>query len=86
MKTLTFFPTITSNIVSIGQYFKKQIHTFKSSEFSRSRSEFFFHKIYVPPMPPLNICDALRDLVPFVKYKKHQKYSWRSVTFSKVAG
>ena len=28
--------------------------------------------------------DALRDLVPFVQFKKREK--WRSATFSKVAG
>ena len=28
------------------------------------------------------ICDALRDLVPFVKFKKREKYPWRSITFS----
>ena len=28
------------------------------------------------------ICDALRDLVPFVQFKKREKYPWRSVTFS----
>ena len=33
-----------------------------------------------------SICDALRDLVPFVQFKKREKYPWRSVTFSKVAG
>ena len=27
-----------------------------------------------------DFCDALRDLVPFVKFKKHKKYSWRSVS------
>ena len=27
-------------------------------------------------------CDALRDLVPFVRFKKHEKHLWRSVTFS----
>ena len=32
------------------------------------------------------ICDALRDLVPFVRFKKHEKDPWRSVTFSKNAG
>ena len=32
------------------------------------------------------ICDALRDLVPFVRFKKREKHPWRSVTFSKVAG
>ena len=30
--------------------------------------------------------DALRDLVPFVQFKKREKHPWRSVTFSKVAG
>ena len=33
-----------------------------------------------------NICDVLRDLAPFVKFKKCEKQPWRSVTFSKVAG
>ena len=28
----------------------------------------------------------LRDLVLFVQLKKREKHSWRSVTFSKVAG
>ena len=31
-------------------------------------------------------CDALRNLVPFVQFKKREKHPWRSVTFSKVAG
>ena len=30
------------------------------------------------------MCDVLRDLVPFVQYKKHEKNPWKSVTFSKV--
>ena len=30
--------------------------------------------------------DVLRDLVPFVQFKKREKHPWRSVTFSKVAG
>ena len=29
-----------------------------------------------------NIKDALRDLVPFVKFRKREKYPWRSVNFS----
>ena len=33
-----------------------------------------------------NIDDVLRDLVPFVQLKKHEKHSWWSVTFNKVAG
>ena len=32
-----------------------------------------------------NKCDALRDLAPFTQFKKREKHSWRSVTFSKVA-
>ena len=32
------------------------------------------------------ICDALRDLVPSVQFKKRGKHQWRSVTFSKVGG
>ena len=31
------------------------------------------------------ICDALRDLVPFVQFKKREKHPWRSASFSKVA-
>ena len=30
------------------------------------------------------ICDALRDLVPFVQFKKREKHPCRSVNFSKV--
>ena len=37
-------------------------------------------------LQPSNICDVLRDLVPFVQFKKREKHPWRSVTFSKVAG
>ena len=29
--------------------------------------------------------DALRDLVPFVQFKKRKKHPWRSITFSKVS-
>ena len=31
------------------------------------------------------ICDALRDLVPFVKFQKREKHPWRSISFCKVA-
>ena len=30
------------------------------------------------------ICDALRDLVPFVQFKKREKHPLKSVTFSKI--
>ena len=33
-----------------------------------------------------NICDVLRDVVPFVQFKKREKHPWKSVTFSKVVG
>ena len=32
------------------------------------------------------ICDALRDLVPFVQFKRREKHPWKSVNFSKIAG
>ena len=32
------------------------------------------------------ICGALRDLVPFVQFRKRGKHPWRSVTFSKFPG
>ena len=32
------------------------------------------------------LCDVLRDLVPFVQFRKCEKRPWKSVTFSKVAG
>ena len=31
------------------------------------------------------ICDALRDLVPFVQFKKSEQHPWRSVTFSEAS-
>ena len=31
------------------------------------------------------VCDALRDLVANVKFKKREKHKWRSVTFSQPA-
>ena len=33
-----------------------------------------------------HIRDALRDLVPYVEFKKHGKHPWRSVTLGKVIG
>ena len=32
------------------------------------------------------ICNALRDFVPFVQFKKREEHPWRIVTFSKVSG
>ena len=36
-------------------------------------------------MFPLKSCDSLRDLVPFVQFKKREKHPWKTVTFRKVA-
>ena len=33
-----------------------------------------------------DICNALRNSVPFLQFKKREKHPWRSVTCSKVAG
>ena len=30
------------------------------------------------------ICGALRNLAPFVQFKKREKFPWRSVNFSKA--
>ena len=32
------------------------------------------------------ICDTLRNLVPFVQFKRREKHPWRTVNSSKVAG
>ena len=50
-----------------------------------SMMEFCFHESMKKDI--LNhICGALRDLEPFVQFKKREKQPWRSVNFSKVAG
>ena len=35
-------------------------------------------------LTPVYIYDALRDLLPFVHFKKREKHLWTSVIFSKV--
>ena len=32
----------------------------------------------------INICDVLRDLVPFVQFEKREKHPWGSITFSRL--
>ena len=32
-----------------------------------------------------SICDALCNLLLFIRYKKREKYPWKSDTFSKAA-
>ena len=41
---------------------------------------------YNPKGILMAMCDALRDLVPFVQFENREKHPWRSVNFSKVAG
>ena len=41
---------------------------------------------FLLPLNWFHICDALRDLEPFVHFKKREKNPWRSATFSKVVG
>ena len=45
-----------------------------------------FKKVLEPSFLITFICNALRDLVPFVQFKKREKHPWRSVTIRKAAG
>ena len=47
--------------------------------------QFIIRNLTEPLLICYSICDALRDLVPYVQFKKREKHSWRNVTFSKVA-
>ena len=44
-------------------------------------SESLFDTSYISNLKVLNKCGALRDLVPFVQFKKREKHPWRSVFF-----
>ena len=55
----------TTKLPSILSFPKKLLPTI--FQFSRIDSKFW--------------CDVLRDLVPFVQFKKREKHPWRSVTF-----
>ena len=48
----------------------------KSDKKRKARSKSYFHG--------KTLCDALRNLVLLVQFKKREKDPWRSVTFSKV--
>ena len=45
---------------------------------------FLFFSLTLRSFTHCHYCDALRDLVPFVQFKKRGKHQWRSVTFIKV--
>ena len=50
-----------------------------------SNCQFLFKPYYLTLDSFTSICDALRDFVPFIQFKKRKKHTWRSVAFSKVA-
>ena len=62
---------------SILQYLDGSESSAKS--YSPASAQDYFRQIY---HEALCCRDALRDLVPFVQFKKREKHPWRSVTFS----
>ena len=42
----------------------------------------FKRKVTIAKILQTNIWDALRNLVPFVQFKKHEKHPWKSLTFT----
>ena len=70
---------VTTNVLEMMKQYsleqKQVVHAFLWDIMFRDRRQILFL-----------ICDALRDLVAFVQFKKREKYPWRGVTFSKVVG
>ena len=60
----------------------EKIHNLKLETYNLGTS---FHK-NKPTIWWKNKGDALSNLVSVVQFKKRENYSWRSVTFNKVAG
>ena len=54
-------------------------HFAKITHFSRIIESAFFSELINFHSPEI-ICDTLRDLVPFVQFKRGEKRPWRSVT------
>ena len=54
--------------------------------FYRSGDDLFVRVCRIPVNSEYFQYDVLRNFVPFAKFKKREKHSWRSVTFSKNAG
>ena len=50
-----------------------------------STKVFFWLSYFLTRIPCYTICDALRDFVQFVQFKKREKHPWKSVNFSKIA-
>ena len=70
-----------NNSVLLLEYNLTQIRVYSSVLISRLKAVFQLAQI-----SELMICNALRNLVPFVQFKNREKYPQRSATFSKVAG
>ena len=63
------------------------------SDFNKKLFDVSLRKLYVEEQSTFDlgnkyqeICDILRDLVPFVQFKKREKHPWMSVTYSNAAG
>ena len=76
----TPFPRSTSGwlLLYVGYFVK----IFRATIFRNTAEQLLFNIVLVKSIK----CDALRDLVPFVQFKRREKHPWRSVNFSKVAG
>ena len=70
---LIFYNILQINFILFYQ-FKTFWNIFKEAE-----------HLFVVSIAVQSIWDALRDLVPFVQFKKREKHPWRCVVFSKVA-
>ena len=66
----------TSLVKPTNLFLRRNYHNFFLFVYYRLR----FH------INELQICSALRELVPFVQFKKREKHPWKSVNFSKIAG
>ena len=72
-------------------WFQDRDPCINSEAAKRSWKKLVTEMFKIPPRSPdinptENTCGALRDLVPFLQFKKREKHPWRSVNFSKVTG
>ena len=57
------------------------------SQFFENKRNWWSHLVVVHQHHDSNVFpSALRDLVPFVQFKKREKHPWRNTNFKKVAG
>ena len=71
-------------ILSLLTYLKAKCKKKKIMDNAASNRHFKVNFIlkYMTVLISLKKCDALRDLVPFVPFKKHKKHPWKSDTFT----